>query len=93
LTIPVPREHRRGKTDRLDTEMLMRAALGWLRGEARHRWMVRILTLEQEDIKRPNRERDNLVREQTRLVNRMKTMLALLGITGFSFKSRDGGTF
>jgi transposase len=28
----VSHEHRRAKTDRLDTELLMRALLGWLRG-------------------------------------------------------------
>ena len=33
---PCWREHRRAKTDRLDTELLMRAFLGWLRGERRH---------------------------------------------------------
>ena len=32
-SIAVPREHRRAKTDRLDTELLKRAFLGWLRGE------------------------------------------------------------
>ena len=32
-SVAVPREHRRAKTDRLDTEMLKRAFLGWLRGE------------------------------------------------------------
>ena len=31
-SVAVPREHRRAKTDRLDTEMLKRAFLGWLRG-------------------------------------------------------------
>src|SRR6516225_9864506 len=31
-SIPVPREHRRAKTDRLDTRLLKRAFLGWLRG-------------------------------------------------------------
>jgi hypothetical protein len=30
----VPREHRRAKTDRLDTELLKRAFLSWLRGES-----------------------------------------------------------
>ncbi|MFZ2107148.1 MAG: hypothetical protein WAV18_17525 [Roseiarcus sp.] len=35
-SIPVKRDHRRAKTDRLDTELLMRAFLGWLRGEADH---------------------------------------------------------
>ena len=32
----VTAEHRRAKTDRLDTEMLIRVFLGWLRGEPRH---------------------------------------------------------
>jgi transposase len=31
-SVPVPREHRRAKTDRLDTKLLKRAFLGWLRG-------------------------------------------------------------
>ena len=34
-SVAVSREHRRAKTDRLDTEMLKRAFLGWLRGERR----------------------------------------------------------
>jgi transposase len=34
--IAVSREHRRAKTDRLHTELLMRVFLGWLRGETRH---------------------------------------------------------
>ncbi len=34
-SVAVSREHRRAKTDRLDTELLMRAFLGWLRGETR----------------------------------------------------------
>src|ERR1700752_4948159 len=33
-SVAVSREHRRAKTDRLDTQLLMRAFLGWLRGEA-----------------------------------------------------------
>ena len=32
-SVAVSREHRRAKTDRLDTAMLMRVFLGWLRGE------------------------------------------------------------
>src|SRR6267154_5668060 len=32
-SIAVSREHRRAKTDRLDTELLKRAFIGWLRGE------------------------------------------------------------
>jgi transposase len=33
-SVPVSREHRRAKTDRLDTELLTRAFLGWLWREA-----------------------------------------------------------
>ncbi|MES0039464.1 hypothetical protein NKJ74_30230 [Mesorhizobium sp. M0046] len=32
-SVAVSREHRRAKTDCLDTELLMRGFLGWLRGE------------------------------------------------------------
>jgi transposase len=73
-------EHRRVKTDRLDTELLMRAFLGWLRGERRHCSMAAIPTIEEEDAKRPNREREKLVGERTRTVNRIKATLARLGI-------------
>ena len=82
-SIPVSREHRRAKTDRLDTELLKRAFLGWLRGEPNHCSMAAVPTLEQEDAKRPNREREVLVGERTRIVNRMKGTLARLGLRGF----------
>jgi transposase len=82
-SVAVSREHRRAKSDRLDTEQLIRAFLGWLRGEARHCSMAQIPTLEEEDARRPNRERQNLVNERTRIVNRMKSALARLGIRGF----------
>jgi hypothetical protein len=80
------REHRRAKTDRLDTELLKRAFLGWLRGERDHCKMVAIPTTKDEDAKRPNRERESLVGEQTRIVNRMKATLIRLGIRGFNPK-------
>jgi transposase len=82
-SIAVSREHRRAKTDRLDTELLMRAFLGWLRGEIRHCSMVAIPTIEEEDARRPNRERQNLVTEQTRLVNQMKAIFTRFGIRTF----------
>src|SRR5215510_7287397 len=85
-SVGVSREHRRAKTDRLDTELLKRAFLGWLRGERDHCKMVAIPTLAQEDAKRPNRERESLVGEQSRIVNRMKAALARLGIRGFNPK-------
>lgn len=82
-SVAVSREHRRAKTDRLDTLMLMRVFLGWLRGERGHCGMVAIPTLADEDAKRPSRERENLVAERTRISNRMKAALARLGIRSF----------
>jgi transposase len=82
-SVAVSREHRRAKTDRLDTEMLIRVFLGWLRGEPRHCKMVAVPTLEEEDAKRPSRERESLVGERTRIINRMKAALIRLGIRGF----------
>ena len=82
-SIAVSREHRRAKTDRLDTELLKRAFLGWLRGEPDHCTMAAIPSLDEEDAKRPSRERENLVGERTRLINRIKATLARLGIRSF----------
>ena len=85
-SVAVSREHRRAKTDRLDTELLKRAFLGWLRGERDHCKMVAIPTTKDEDAKRPNREHESLVGEQSRIVNRMKAALIRLGIRGFNPK-------
>jgi transposase len=82
-SIAVAREHRRAKTDRLDTGLLKRAFLGWLRGERGHCSMAAVPTLTEEDAKRPSRERQSLVGERTRIVNRMKGTLARLGIRSF----------
>ena len=82
-SVAVSREHRRAKTDRLDTELLKRGFLGWLRGERGHCTMARVPTIAEEDAKRPNRERECLVGERTRIANRMKATLARLGIRNF----------
>src|SRR3954464_2492080 len=82
-SIAVSREHRRAKTDRLDAVLLKRAFLGWLRGERGYCSMVAVPSLEEEDAKRPSRERESLVGERTRIGNRVKSALARLGIRGF----------
>ena len=45
--------------------------------------MVAIPTLEDEDARRPSRERESLVGERTRIINRMKAALIRLGIRRF----------
>jgi transposase len=87
-SVPVPREHRRAKSDRLDTALLMRAFLGWLRGEAKHCSMVAIPSLAEEDARRPNREHEHLVGERTSIINRMKAAMVRLGVRGFNVKLR-----
>jgi transposase len=82
-SVAVSREHRRAKTDRLDTELLKRAFIGWLRGEPQHCRMAAIPTIEEEDAKRANRERETLVRERSRIINRMKAGLARFGVRTF----------
>jgi transposase len=50
--------------------------------------MAAIPTLEEEDAKRPTREREQLVGKRTGIVNRMKATLVRLGIRGFNPKLR-----
>lgn len=83
-SVAVSREHRRSKTDRLDSAMLMRVFFGWLRGERGHCSMVAIPSPEEEDAKRPSRERESLVGERTRIINSVKSGLLRLGVRGFN---------
>jgi transposase len=85
-SVAVTREHRRAKTDRLDTELLKRGFLGWLRGERGHCKMVAVPTLTEEDAKRPSRDRATLVGEASRLITRVKSAFVRLGIRGFNPK-------
>jgi transposase len=83
-SVTVSREHRRTKTDRIDTAMLRRGFLGWLRGEPGHCSMAPVPTVEEEDGKRPHREREALVYERTSIINRMKSLLIQFGVRNFN---------
>src|SRR6476620_7549149 len=85
-SVAVSREHRRAKTDRLDTELLKRAFIGWLRGGRDHCKMVAIPTTKDEAAKRRQRARESVIGDQTRIINRMKAALIRLGIRGFNPK-------
>ena len=84
ISVPVKREHRRAKTDRLDCQLLLRAYLGWLRGEEHYCRMVAVPTDEQQDARRMSRERRRLVKAQTKLLNQLKAMFTELGIHDFN---------
>src|SRR5262249_32937260 len=60
--------------------------LGWLRGEREHCKMAAIPAIAEEDARRPSRERESLIGDQNRIINRMKAALARLGIRGFNPK-------
>jgi len=83
-SVAISREHRRAKTDRIDTAMLRRGFLGWLRGEPGHCSMAIVPTLAEEDAKRPHREREGLVQERTSTINRMKSILIQFGVRDFN---------
>ena len=84
ISVPVKREHRRAKTDRLDCQLLLRAYLGWLRGEEHYCRMVAVPTDEQQDARRMSREHRRLVKAQTKLLNQLKAMFTELGIHDFN---------
>ena len=89
-SVAVSREHRRAKTDRLDTELLKRGFLGWLRGERGHCSVVRVPTISEEDAERPNRERECLVAERTRIVNVTPCQMVSVSIGGFEEGKFEG---
>lgn len=81
-SILVNRRARRAKTDRLDTEGMLRVLAAWLGGDRRVCSMVRVPTPEEEDAKRPHRERQHLVQEKLRIENRIEALLFTQGIRG-----------
>ena len=81
-SILVNRRARRAKTDRLDAEGMLRVLAAWLGGDRQVCSIVSVPTPEDEDAKRPHREREHLVQERQRLENRMEALLFTQGIRG-----------
>jgi transposase len=79
-SILVNRRARRAKTDRLDAEGMLRVLAAWLDGDRQVCSMVRVPTVEDEDAKRPHREREHLVQERLRIENRIEALLFTQGI-------------
>jgi len=87
-SLQVSRRGRRVKTDRVDVKTLLRTLIAWCRGE-RHVWsLVRIPSIDEEDLRRSHRERSRLVRERTAHINRIKGLLFAQGIRDINVKSR-----
>jgi transposase len=82
-SVAVSREHRRAKTDRLDAEMLMRAFLGWLRGEKRHCTMSASRQWKPRTREGPAVSAKSWSATAPRIVNQMKSTLTRFGIRNF----------
>jgi transposase len=79
-SIAVEQRARRAKTDRIDGEQLLRSLMAHCRGEPRAVRIVRVPSRDQEDARRDTREQDRLTQEQGAHVNRIKSLLRLLGM-------------
>jgi transposase len=81
-SILVNRRARRAKTDRLDAEGMLRVLATWVAGDRQVCSMVRVPTPDEEDAKRPHREREHLVQDRLRIENRIEALLFTQGIRG-----------
>jgi transposase len=88
-SIAVEQRARRAKTDRIDGEQLLRTLMAYCRGEPRVVRIVRVPSSDQEDARRDTRERERLTKEQTAHVNRIKSLLRLLGMAVGNPRRRD----
>lgn len=82
-SLQVNRRARRAKSDGIDVERILRALIAWDHGERDQARMVVVPPPEIEDDRRISRERGSLIRERTRQVNRVKGLLAAVGVYGF----------
>jgi len=88
-SIAVEQRGRRAKSDRIDGEQLLRTVMAHCRGEPRVVRIVQVPSPEQEDTRRATRERGRLVQEQTAHINRIKSLLRLLGMAVGHPRRRD----
>jgi transposase len=90
-SIAAPRRQRRAKTDKIDGESLLRVLLAYKRGEPRVCAMVVAPSPEEEDRRRIGRERQTLIAERIRHVNRIKGLLFSQGISAMRRCGAIGG--
>lgn len=78
-SIPVERQARRAKTDRLDAIRLQSCLRGWLRGERDRLHAVRVPTPEAEEVRHLIRERGQLQKEVGQHRDRIRKLLLTVG--------------
>lgn len=79
-SVHVDRRKRKAKTDRLDLGKLLRTLIRWYDGEPKMWSVVRVPSVEDEDDRQLHRELQSLKKEQTRHVNRIKSLLVSQGV-------------
>src|SRR5207244_13091409 len=79
-SIEVNRRQRRAKTDRLDALKLLSMLMLYVGGERRVWTVLHVPTAEQEDARRPHRERERLDRERLAHSHRIRGLLVLHNI-------------
>jgi transposase len=79
-SIEVNRRYRRSKTDKLDVQKLLTMLVRFALGETRLWKVVRVPSTEDESLRQPHRELIALKEERTQHINRMKGLLAGLGL-------------
>jgi transposase len=82
-SVSVDRRARRAKSDGVDVDKLVRTLARLLRGEFDACRVVEVPSEAEEDAKRPHREYERLVKEQTSHRNRVKALLFAQGIREF----------
>jgi transposase len=79
-SIEVDRRARRSKTDQLDLGGLLTLLARYQAGDRRCWRVVRVPSVEDEDARQLHRTRETLQADRTRLINRLKATLAVLGL-------------
>jgi transposase len=79
-SIEVKRRHRRAKTDRLDVHKLLTMLLRHVAGEPRVWRIIRVPSVEEEDRRHRHRALATAQRDRTRVINRIKGLLASQGL-------------
>src|SRR5215510_12661109 len=79
-SIEVNRRHRRAKTDRLDVQKLLTMLLRHAAGERKVWRIVRVPSVEEEDRRQLHRALATTKRDRTRVINRIKGLLASQGL-------------
>jgi transposase len=88
-SVAIDRRARRAKSDGVDVDKLARTLARFVRGELDACRMVEVPSEAEEDAKRPHREYERLVKEQTSHRNRIKALLFAQAVRDFDPTAPD----